>query len=247
MEDIDPVLKQLDLTDAEITLYKTLLREGEGTASAIAKSAGVHRRLAYDKFESLMEQGLVSYVDKENKRVYKPANPQRLEELVEERRKDLDALERQMQDVLPDLMTHFNAETDEREVRVLEGKDAIKQLFNDELREADDTIYVIGSPAESEDILKYFLPSWTEKRRDKDITIKGVFEHEMRGMVGEHGPIEDRYLPEGHDSSVSMSIYGDKVGILFWIDNPLVIMIDDPDAAESFMGYFQLMWEAAEE
>lgn len=246
MEELDPVLKRLDLTDTEINLYKTLLREGEGTASALAKQADIHRRLAYDKVASLQEKGLVSYVDRENKRIYKPTDPHRLEELVEDRREQLNELEHQVQDLLPELMTHFEAETDDREVRVLEGKDAIKQLFNDQLRKADDTIYLMGSPRESEELLKYFLPSWTERRRDKGITIKGVFEHRMRDEVGEHGPIEDRYLPEDHDSTVSISIYGDTVGIIFWIDHPLVIMIDDPDAAQSFMSYFQLMWEAAE-
>jgi hypothetical protein len=65
-------------------------------------------------------------------------------------------------------------------------------------------------------------------------------------MVGERAPVEDRYLPEGQESSVSIAIYGDTVGITFWIDQPLVIMIEDQAAADSFMGYFQLVWEAAE-
>jgi len=117
----------------------------------------------------------------------------------------------------------------------------------DELREADDTIYVIGSPEESEELLEYFLPTWTDRRVEKGIKIKGVFEDGMRGMVGEHGELADRYLPEGHTSDVSICIYGNKAGIIFWIDNPLVIMIDDADAADSFMSYFDLVWDAAEE
>lgn len=239
------VLKELDLTESESTVYMTLLRNGEDTASAVAKQAGIHRRLAYDVVESLTEKGLVSYVDEENRRVYKATSPERLHELIEDKRTDLEELEEQVDAVLPDLMAHFTAEKDDRDVKVLQGKEGIKHLFNDELREGE-TIYLIGSPEESEDILKYFLPSWTAKRQDKDIKIKGVFEHRMRGMVGEHEPIEHRYLPEDYKSSVSMAIYGSKVGIIFWIDNPLVIMIEDQDAADSFMSYFDLVWESAE-
>lgn len=246
MEDVEQVLTQLDLTDSETELYLTLLREGEGTASALAKQAGVHRRLAYDKFESLMEKGLVSYIDKENKRVYKPTNPERLQELVEEKKADIQELENRVDAVLPDLLAHFNAEASDREVRVLQGKEGIKQLFNDELREGE-TIHLIGSPEESEDILKYFLPNWTKKRQEHSIKIKGVFEHRMRGMVGEHPPIEHRYLPEDYKSNVSIAVYGNKVGIVFWIENPLVIMIEDEQAANSFMGYFNMVWESAEE
>ncbi len=245
MEPAD-VLGELDLTDSEATVYMTLLRNGADTASAVAKQAGIHRRLAYDTMQSLTEKGLVSYVDKENKRVYKPTHPERLKELVEEQRQDLNELEQQVDDVIPDLLAHFNAEQTEREVKVLQGKEGIKHLFNDELREGE-TIYVIGSPKESEDILEYFLPSWTDRRADEGIKIKGVFEHAMRGMVGEHGLLDDRYLPDGYKSNVSICIYGDKAGIVFWIDNPLVIMIHDKEAAASFMSYFDLVWNAADE
>lgn len=239
-------LRDLGLTEAEEQLYIALLREGEGTASALAKKAGVDRRLAYDKIEALQEKGLVSYLDVEQKRVYKPTNPERLKELVEDRREGLNELEEKLDAFLPDLMTHFTAEKEDREVRVLQGKDAIKQLFNDQLREADDTIYLMGSPEESEDILQYFLPSWTKQRQEQGIEIRGVFEHRMKGMVGSHPPIETRFLPAGHESKVSISIYGEKVGIIFWIQDPLVIMIEDAEAADSFMAYFDLMWAGAE-
>lgn len=68
----------------------------------------------------------------------------------------------------------------------------------------------------------------------------------MKDLVGEHPPIEPRFLPEGYDSSVSIAIYGKKVGIIFWVENPLVIMIQDREAAESFMNYFGMVWENAE-
>jgi len=245
--DPETVLQELDLSESETSVYLALLRKGPDTASAVAKKADMHRRLAYDVMESLTEQGLVSYVDKENRRIYKPASPERLQEIVEDRRQDLNELENRIDAVLPDLLTHFNAEQDGREVKVLQGKEGVKHLFNDELREADDTIYVIGSPEESEELLEYFLPTWTDRRVEKGIKIKGVFEDGMRGMVGEHGELADRYLPEGHTSDVSICIYGNKAGIIFWIDNPLVIMIDDADAADSFMSYFDLVWDAAEE
>ncbi len=243
--DIEDVLTRLDLTDSGAQLYSTLLREGEGTASAIANEAGINRRLAYDRFETLVEKGLVSYIDKENKRIYKPTDPHRLEELIEDRRQEIEDLQAQVSDILPQLLRQYESGDQDREVKILEGKEGIKQLFNDELRQGE-TIYLIGSPIEAEDLLEHFLPSWSKRRAEAGIEMKGVFEHQMRGMVGERAPVEDRYLPEDQESSVSIAIYGDTVGITFWIDDPLVIMIEDPAAADSFMGYFQLVWEAAE-
>lgn len=241
----EEVLEELDLTEAERKVYMNLLKIDKGTASKLAKEAGIQRRLAYDITDSLAEKGLINYVDRENKRVYKPCNPENLRQIVEDRRSNLKELEEKLDDAMPDLKAFYDEENGNREVKVLEGKEGIKQLFNDELRQ-DSTIYLIGSATESEDMLKYFLPSWTRKRQEKDVKIKGVFEHEMKGMVGEHEPIEHRYLPEGYNSKVSIAIYGSKVGIVFWIVNPLVIMIEDEQAAASFKNYWELVWDSAE-
>lgn len=244
--ELDAILTELGLTDTEATLYQTLLRENTGTASALAKKAGINRRLAYDKMQNLIDNGLASYIDKDNKRIYKPTDPSRIRDMIADQRKELDTLENKLDDEMDELKAQFNENQDEREVRIMEGKQGIKQLFNEELRQ-DETIYVIGSPTESETLLEHFLPSWTEKRAAKGIDLEGVFEHEMRGKVGQRAPLNDRYLPEGQKSKVSISMFGDTVGIIFWIDDPLVIMIDDPDAAESFMSYYDLIWDAAEE
>lgn len=244
--ELDAVLTELGLTETEATLYQTLLQENQGTASALAKKAGINRRLAYDKMQNLIDQGLASYIDKENKRVYKPTDPSRLKDIIEDQRKELDDLETQIDEQMDDLQSQYTENRDERDVMVMEGKQGIKQLFNEEIR-AEETIYVIGSPIESEEVLEHFLPSWTKQRAEKGIELEGVFEHEMRGKVGQRAPVEDRYLPDGQKSKVSISMFGDTVGIIFWIDDPLVIMIEDQDAAESFMSYFDLIWDAAEE
>lgn len=240
--EVKKILKELDLTETESEIYLTLLKKGEGTASSTAKKSGVQRRQTYDIMEKLKEKGLVSYRDQENKRIYSATTPKRLKELVEERKNNLIELEEKIDDILPQLTKQYSEDSDEREVKVLEGKEGVKQLFNDEIRE-EETIKLIGSPEESEELLKYFLPTWTEKRQEKEIKIKGIFEHSMKGDVGEHQPIETRFLPPDYKSKVSMAVYGDKVGITFWLKDPLVIMINDQQAAQSFHNYFKIIWK----
>ena len=243
--EIEEILKNFDLTDSEIKIYLTLLRENSGTASFIAKKANAHRRLTYDNFQSLTEKGLVSYVDKKNKRIYKPVNPKRLKELIEDKREYLNELEKQVEKMLPSLISKYNSRHEKnREVKILEGKEGIKQLFNDELREGKE-IYLIGTPKESENILKYFLISWTRKRKNKKMKIKGIFESDMKKSISKRKNIESKFLPEGYKSNVSISIYGKKIGIVFWIKDPLVIMIEDEEAAKSFMNYFKMVWKSA--
>lgn len=153
---------------------------------------------------------------------------------------------KKVDEVGPSLIKTYEKKGDEREVKVLEGKEGVKQLFNDELR-VGETIHLIGSPRRSEEMLKYFLPGYTRRRVEQEIEIKGVFEEGMREEVDKWDLIEDRYLPGDHESKVNISIYGDNVGVVFWVNNPLVIIIRDSAAAESFMDYFRMVWDSAEE
>jgi sugar-specific transcriptional regulator TrmB len=240
------VLKELGISDTGIDLYLEMLRNGSGTASSLSKRAGVGRRLAYDRMDSLVNMGIASYEDRDDKRVYHPVKPERLQDLVDERRREVEELDRKLSEALPDLSKLKEREEEDREVRIMEGKEGIKSVFNDEVR-VGETVYLIGSPAKSEEILEYFLPSFTRRRKEKNVHIKGVFEDGLRGQVGEHGQLDARFLPPEHTSQVSISIYGDNVSIIFWIETPLVVMIRDSDAAESFMGYFEMAWESAME
>ena len=81
------ILKQIGLTDHEITIYLTALELGESLASKISEKIRMNRTHVYDILEGLISKGLVSYVIKSNKRYFSATDPHRLVELVKEKEK----------------------------------------------------------------------------------------------------------------------------------------------------------------
>jgi hypothetical protein len=55
---------------------------------------------------------------------------------------------------------------------------------------------LIETPEELEEQVKYFLPTWTDKREKKDIKIKGIFETSMKGEVGENQALKPDTYPK---------------------------------------------------
>ncbi len=56
-----------------------------------------------------------------------------------------------------------------------------------------------------------------------------------------------KVLSKKFDSPLALNVYADKVGMLIFSDQPIGILIEDKQVAESFKKYFSLLWGMAEE
>src|SRR3989344_3131447 len=56
---------------------------------------------------------------------------------------------------------------------------------------------------------------------------------------------DHRYLPNVSESSAVTNIYGDKIAIIIWTDEPEGIIIENSAAAKAYKSYFDVMWKNA--
>ena len=61
---------------------------------------------------------------------------------------------------------------------------------------------------------------------------------EISGKDSEH-----RYLPGLSESPAVTNIYGDKIAIIVWTDEPEAIVIENAAAAKAYKSYFDFMWK----
>ena len=77
-------LTKFGLTEKEARVYLTLLETGSSLVSDVAKKSRINRSTSYVLLEALAEKGLVSISEQKNVRLYTPAPPERLIQLLEE-------------------------------------------------------------------------------------------------------------------------------------------------------------------
>ncbi|MBT5342306.1 hypothetical protein HOL59_01860 [Candidatus Woesearchaeota archaeon] len=58
-------------------------------------------------------------------------------------------------------------------------------------------------------------------------------------------PKQTRYVKKNVISPVVTNIYGDKIALIIWTDEPEGIIIENEAAAKAYRSYFEFMWEHA--
>ena len=63
-------LTELGLTDGQIRVYSAILELGNPNLNSIHEKTGIERRNIYDILNKLIERGLVTYINENNRRIF---------------------------------------------------------------------------------------------------------------------------------------------------------------------------------
>jgi sugar-specific transcriptional regulator TrmB len=233
------LLEEAGLTSTEARIYLALLEKGSSRAGEISRHTGIHRRSVYDAIERLIQKGLVSYIKTNNRNYYEAAPPQRLLELLREK-------EGNIKEILPELELLRQLAKEKKEVLFFRGKQAIKTIFDDQIKEGGEVL-VFGDAVNVNEIINYYFPHYDRERVRKGIRVKMLFDESARKepYLKKIPLSEIRFIRKGNKAPVSTNIYSGKVSIVIWEQSPKAILITEPLLAQSFRTYFEFMWQAA--
>ncbi|RLE38854.1 hypothetical protein DRJ17_02765 [Candidatus Woesearchaeota archaeon] len=236
---MNQILVEAGLTDSEAKVYLTLLDLGMDLAGTIARKSGIHRRSVYDILDRLIEKGLVSYIVKNNQRHYEATDPIRLIELLKEK-------ERKIQEVLPRLQLKYSMTREKQETNFYRGKNGLKTVFEDQLKEGKE-ILIFGANVDVNEVIKFYFPHFDRARVQKKIKVKFIFSEDARDNPAiKKIPLKEvRYIPKGFSSPAATYIYGNKVAIILWSENPLAILIKQKEIADNYKQFFKFVWDSA--
>ena len=228
-------LSRIGLTKTETKIYLALLDLGKSQPGVLSRRTGVHRRSIYDVLDRLIEKGLASYILENGKRFYIASDPKRIQEIIGEHQ-DL------LNQVLPQLEAKFHHSKGKQETLFFRGKEGIKTIFEDQIKEGKD-VFIINASHLAKEQLRFYISHYTDKRVKKKIKLYAIYAgtpHQKQVPLA-----EIRYLPESFSSLVSTNVYGNKAAIILWLTDPVAILIKQPDIAMAFKQYFDLLWKIA--
>lgn len=233
MEKVRKVLESLGFSPNEIKVYLTLNDKGSSKAGKIAKLAKIDRSSCYNALKSLQEKGLVSYVMIGKVKHFQVAGPRRLLEYVKEQEKDVKG-------ILPELQDRHERSKVEGQVRLFKGKKGIKTIFMDIIRTGKNN-YVFGSEGQFSERLTDFAYKFDLLKKENNIHTRLIIRkgrEEVDSKTSEY-----KYLPNISESPAVTNIYGNKIAILIWTDEPEGIIIENKAAAKAYKSYFDFMWK----
>lgn len=233
--DAEMVLEKIGFSPNEIKVYLTLNDYGSAKAGKIAKLAKIDRSSCYNSLKSLQEKGLVSYVLIGKIKWFQIAGPRRLIEYLREQEEDV-------KEIIPKLEERHRAAKIEGQVRLFKGIKGVKSIFLDICRSGRDN-YVFGSEGQFSERMPEFALQFDRLKKENKIHTKLILRKGRRELDSKTS--EYKYLDGISESPAVTNIYGDKIAIIIWTDEPEGILIENAAAAKAYKSYFDFMWKNA--
>ena len=231
-------LQRLGLGEKETRVYLTLLSLGESLVGRISERTGIHRRSCYDALNSLQEKGLVSFSILDGAKNYKATGIESFKALVRER-------ELLVEELLPELRKKKKGE-EEPDIEIFRGLKSTKSIFEGFLNDRR-TIYIYGGSNPARTYLKYYYPKYTKMRAKLGIKTKAIHPDipELRSMARSIPLWDARFVDKKTFSPNFWLLQGNRVFLLFWREEPIVIRITDGNLAKIYLDSFKMLWKGA--
>ena len=222
-----------------------MVEKGELSPPAIAKLAGESRSNAYMILRRLETLGLVERMAKHSKVTYQPANPIALEQLAEKMRRDVMKTEGAIKQAMPQMLSYFYSFTEKPGIRLLQGVDGLKEIYNDTIRTKED-FYFLRTPSEVQVLGDDYFFRYKKKRASLGIktyayTVDTPFARRLSRDDRVNKMVRTWIKPAYYDAPVEINVYGNKVSFLAYGKDIMGVIIQSPTIAESMRQMFKLV------
>lgn len=239
------ILIDIGLSGKEADIYLLCIKHKEITASEISKISNESRTHTYDTINNLIKKGLIAYVIKNNVKYFKAVNPERLLDYLKEKEAKIKEEEKSVQELIPQLREiQSKVGKEETKIEIYEGKEGLKSLLNDIIREEKNFVTWGATTKVKEYVPDFVIQKYLNERKRKKIKARQLFT-DFYGVLESHLS-ENRKLPKEFESPTTTLIYGDKVAIFLWTEVPKVILVQSRELAKSYKSYFELLWKFGE-
>ncbi|MEK6909221.1 MAG: helix-turn-helix domain-containing protein [Nanoarchaeota archaeon] len=226
-------LKEAGLTDNEQKVYTSLVDLGSSLAGKISRKTGLHRRTVYDVTETLIQKGLISYIIENNRRVFTAVNPQRILDVIDEKKNMLTPL-------VESLKQKFNTSKKKEQTNFYKGKNGMKMVFESQLEYPE--ILILGATRDAYNAMPYYFKWFNERRKEKRVKIRVITSDKS---ISPKILAETRYLAEKYSSHMVINIYGINVAMILWGKNPFALVVQQEEFASGYKKYFEILWKIA--
>jgi sugar-specific transcriptional regulator TrmB len=228
-------------------IYLILINNGELSVPQILEHTTLSRASVYEALPELLAGGYIEYRKEGRQAFYKPAHPNQLASLVEQKKRDVALLDGEMGETIRALVGSYNLSSNKPGVRFFEGVDGAKELTMDTLH-AKDTILTFLNPSEIHPSLNTFNEEYATERVKNGIPKKIIApdtpENRLRYKT-KKSLLEVKFFPTTDSPfRTSIQIYNNTVSFAtLSIDKTIGILIEDEDIATFHKQVFEFIWQ----
>lgn len=250
--EINSALEEIGLTGSEIKVYLALIKIGQATKGPIVTTSKIAASKIYEVLDKLMDKGLVSVIIKNNVRNYEAAPLERIRDYLKEKKEKIAREEKLMDNLIP-LLANMQKDKGQTSAEIFNGWKGIENVYAsliDKMRRGDKAYILGASTGINVERTKDFFYKYARISKERGIYTKIIFNENSRVYVKEmekEAKIKFNKKFSSKNTNMEIAINSNAVGIVILKEEPTVILIKDKETAESFIAYFNMLWDIAKE
>ncbi|MBU1604350.1 MAG: winged helix-turn-helix transcriptional regulator [Nanoarchaeota archaeon] len=232
------IIKNLGLTDYEVEIFLSLIKNGPLSAYEISKKTGLYRQACYDALNRLQEKGFVSTVLKNGKKIFQSINPKQISDYLDEQK-------RRFETIMPELQKMQTLGLEDISVEVFKGKNTVRIALSDIISTLKNKGGEVLCTAVDESFALETNKT-TVEQYERDILRYKIIERVIlkKGHKGflKRGNTKYAFIENKYFNPNPIIIYGEKVEILMWGSPNYLVRITSKNISDSFRKQYELMW-----
>lgn len=249
MQEPQKILMQLGLAPSEIGVYLAML-SGSASVREVMKTTRQKRPTVYYALARLEERGLVRRTGRGDER-YAAEPPERLATLAERRKKDVDALSKDIAELIPGLVNKAKRKESRPHVSFYEGAEAVMTIIMetlycrsrhiDSIAPHDNFFWQVGQG---------FADSYIAERVSRKIRTRNLWEAPIdRRLLKQYyaGLSEIRLMPEVMHGAFGTTtfLFDDKTLSISSLDNSYALLVTSAEHHDTMTALFNGLWSCS--
>jgi sugar-specific transcriptional regulator TrmB len=240
--EIKQKLEEIGLSGKKADVYLSILQLGKATVVQIAKKAQIKRPTTYDLLEDLIAKNLITQSFSGKKRYFTAESPEALKSLLKKQEERIDQL-------LPELTSLFNIKPHKPKIRYFEGKEGLRQIYEEILKMETKEQFYFGSTKEMTDVLgREYLEDWVKRRIKANIVSHAIRIKSKEMPIKEWGAGKEfiRYLKffptDIKEDITNLIIFDNKVAIVSALAESYGLIIESKELATTLKYIWKIVW-----
>jgi sugar-specific transcriptional regulator TrmB len=243
------ILEKIGLTEGEVRVYLALLELGLCSTGQIIDKSQITSSKVYIILERLEQKGLVSHVIKNNVRHFQSANPNKILDYLEEKKKEIEEDSKIVKELLPSLIEKREKFSNIQETTMYQGAKGFQTARDEFISDLNkgDCYYVFGSEDPLNEVYKNTIRKFNIDNEKKGIKTKLIYHTTnkaireiFKGFKTTNVKFVNTHVPS------SIAISKSKVLLMAYGKEPVQVLIQSETLAQSFAKFFEEVWKQAD-
>ncbi|MBT3817187.1 MAG: hypothetical protein HOE80_01755 [Candidatus Magasanikbacteria bacterium] len=245
-------IKEAGMEAISAEIYLILINNGELTPKKIMEHTDLSRASIHEALNDLFVKDFITYRKEGRNAYYTPVHPNKLQTLVEEKKRETKIFEHNIIDTIHSLSGAFNLTQNKPGVRFFEGVDGIKEVLKDTfVHNTSKQIYAFTDLAGyAETLGEWNTKYYAKKRKDLGINLKALVPDNEKALEFLKGYVATELtdiLFIDHTKfpfSTEINIYNGRVSFVsFAKEKSTGILIENEAYYQTMKSIFEFAWK----